>query len=71
MCLLTFIYFLPQLQGFPNISPWGYFRGGGGLILGVKNKLRNAWAYFRGRAYIRGAYFRGFTVFGTMRYLHS
>ena len=27
------------------------------LILGVKNKLRNAWAYFRG-----GAYFWGFTV---------
>ena len=41
--------------------------GGVGLILGVKNKLRNAWAYFRGRgggeggegAYMRGAYFKG------------
>ena len=33
----------------------------GGLIIGVKNKLKNWWAYFRG-----GAYFGGFTVFAPM-----
>ena len=35
----------------------------GGLIIGVKNKLRNWWAYFRG-----GAYTRGGLIFGVLRY---
>ena len=39
------------------------FSGGGRLILGVKDKLRYSWAYFRGGLY-RGTYFRGIiTVF--------
>ena len=41
-------------------SEWGRV---GGFILGVKNKSRNACAYFRGGgAYIQGSYFGGFTV---------
>ena len=67
MCLLTFIPVSPQLQGFPNISPWAFISGwGGGFILGVKNKLRNAWTYFQLGG---GGLVYGRVIFGVLCYI--
>ena len=57
---VNFYFFLTTIAGFSEYKPMGLFSGR--LILGVKNKLRNAWAYFRG-SYIprgRGGLFSGF-----------
>ena len=65
---VNFYFLLTAIAGFSEYKPMGLFSGGVGLILGVKNKLRNAWAYFRGGLYRGGgAYFQGFTVFSCIK----
>ena len=66
---VNFSFLFTTISRFSEYNPWTYFSGGGGreggrgLIFGVKIKLRNAWAYFRGNLYTGGAYFPSFTVF--------
>ena len=74
-CEFVNFYILFISTSFPKISQWAFFFFGGGLILEVKNKLRNAWmhGYIFGGSYIRGAYFRVFTVcynYSFMTYWH-
>ena len=49
---VNFYFLFTAIAGFSEYKPMGLFwdggKGGEELILGIKNKLRNAWAYFRG-----------------------
>ena len=57
-CVFVNFYFLfTTIAGFSEYKPIDLFSGGWGLLLGVKSKLRNAWAYFR------EAYFWTFTLY--------
>ena len=61
---VNFSFLFTTISRFSEYKPWTYFSGGGGreggrgLIFGVKIKLRNAWAYFRGNLYTGGLIFR-------------